>query len=109
MNHRIHDYVRNQKRSNPQIADAEIEDILRVDFKERLKLWFDLSRIARKQQIWDVCRVSSRFCLLYDNDQYVNRFLKNPQTQPPKFSSLFDIELMRNLAEAHFILGEVNF
>ena len=73
------------------------------DYKERLKLWFDLCRIARKQQIWDICRVSARFCVLYDEQSFVARFLKHEQS----FKSIFCRELMRNLAEAHFILGEV--
>ena len=95
-----------------------IEAIQKLDYKERLKLWFDLSRIARKQKIWDICRVSSRFCLLYDNEEYINKFLRaNMITSAQKsqsnllvaveYKSLYDRELMRNLAEMHFIFGEV--
>ena len=88
---------------------VELENLIKFDFKERLKLWFDLCRIARKQQIWDICRVSAKFCMLYDNDQLVNRFLKSKETNGSTFNSLFDIELMRNIAEAPFIYGEVSF
>lgn len=86
---------------------AELENTIKFDFKERLKLWFDVCRIARKQQIWDICRVSAKFCMLYDNEQLINRFLKSKENTGTTFNSLFDIELMRNLAEAHFIYGEV--
>ena len=63
-----------------------------------MKLWLDLCRIARKQQIWDICRVSCRFLILYDRRDLIDRFLHE--------RTLYDIELVRNLAEAHFILGE---
>lgn len=102
---------------------ARLETLLRADFKERLKLWYDLSKIARKQQIWDICRVSCRFCTLYDNPKHIDRFLRattttisqQPQQQQqqqassnlPGLASLFDQELMRNLAEVHFVFGEV--
>lgn len=85
---------------------ARLETLLKVDFKERLKLWYDLSKIARKQQIWDICRVSCRFCTLYDNPKHIDRFLRGQQ-QNAGFGSLFDQDLMRNLAEVHFIFGEV--
>ena len=93
-----------KKRQEKGEAIGDLETTLSEDFKERLKLWYDLCHIARKQQIWDICRVSARFCLLFDNDQYINRFLKNSSAQ---FKSLFDKDLMRNLAEIHFIFGEV--
>nr|XP_057920264.1 cilia- and flagella-associated protein 46 isoform X2 [Doryrhamphus excisus] len=37
-----------------------------ADNTERLKLWAALAKSARKQEVWDVCRVACRFCLLYD-------------------------------------------
>ena len=103
------DLVNTNRSSNltSQSLIAELENIIKLDFKERLKLWFDLCRIARKQQIWDICRVSAKFCMLYDNEQLINRFLKSRENNNATFNSLFDIELMRNIAEAHFIYGEV--
>ncbi|XP_045665368.1 cilia- and flagella-associated protein 46 isoform X2 [Ursus americanus] len=35
--------------------------------KERIQIWAELAKVARKQGVWDVCRAASRFCLLYDN------------------------------------------
>ncbi|KAL4698770.1 hypothetical protein H8959_011427 [Pygathrix nigripes] len=35
--------------------------------KERIQIWAELAKVARKQGVWDVCRTASRFCLLYDN------------------------------------------
>lgn len=109
---RISDLERNYKRKNESNANmAELERMVSTDYKERLKIWFDLCRIARIQKIWDICRVSAKFCLLYDSEPYVNRFLKQsvPNVKEQQFKSLFDRELMRNLAEIHFILGEVSF
>ncbi|XP_077350768.1 cilia- and flagella-associated protein 46 isoform X2 [Festucalex cinctus] len=37
-----------------------------ADNTERLRLWATLAKTARKQEVWDVCRVAGRFCLLYD-------------------------------------------
>ncbi|KAM5271866.1 cilia- and flagella-associated protein 46 [Ctenodactylus gundi] len=34
--------------------------------KERIQIWAELAKVARKQGVWDVCRTASRFCLLYD-------------------------------------------
>lgn len=36
----------------------------------RARLWADLAKAARKQEVWDVCRVAARFCLLYDDDRW---------------------------------------
>lgn len=38
--------------------------------RERAQLWGDLAKTARKQEVWDVCRVSARFCLLYDDQRW---------------------------------------
>ncbi|UJR28166.1 hypothetical protein I4U23_009420 [Adineta vaga] len=70
---------------------------------KRLKLWADLTMMARRQEIWDVCRVAARFCLLYDTEQ--RRSLLNvPEnsTEP----NVFHRDLVRLLAEIHFIAGE---
>lgn len=70
----------------------------------RLKLWADLTMIARRQEIWDVCRTAARFCLLYDTDQRHALLSSNDLGNPP---SLFQRDLIRILAEIHFIAGEV--
>jgi hypothetical protein len=70
----------------------------------RLKLWADLTMIARRQEIWDVCRTAARFCLLYDNEQRRGLLNINNQSSKP---SVFQRDLIRLLAEIHFIAGEV--
>jgi len=60
--------------------------------------------IARRQEIWDVCRTAARFCLLYDNEQ--RRSLLNITDESSK-PSVFQRDLIRLLAEIHFIAGEV--
>lgn len=143
LNHRLADVERKFLKENPKSSAVDLENALVDDFKERLKLWFDLCRISRKQQLWDICRVSARFCLLYDDEKLIKRFLtEKPQFKSPEkeksliqqpdaaninkneiktdkfvpimqnatqvqFGSLFDRELMRNLAETNFIMGEV--
>ena len=115
LNDRVNEFERRNRRDSKISASAlssaedvviskEFESVIRFDFKARLKLWFDLCRIARKQQIWDICRVAARFCLLYDNEKFINRFLKDGAAN--QYGSLFDKDLMRNLAEVHFVLGE---
>jgi len=36
----------------------------------RARLWVDLAKAARQQKVWDVCRVASIFCLLYDDGRW---------------------------------------
>jgi len=36
----------------------------------RVQLWADLCKVARQQKIWDVCRVTAHFCLLYDDARW---------------------------------------
>lgn len=33
----------------------------------RIVIWAELAKVAWKQDVWDVCRTATRFCLLYDN------------------------------------------
>uniref|UniRef100_A0A8C8Y3Z7 Cilia and flagella associated protein 46 n=1 Tax=Panthera leo TaxID=9689 RepID=A0A8C8Y3Z7_PANLE len=35
--------------------------------RDRIQIWAELAKVARKQGVWDVCRTACRFCLLYDN------------------------------------------
>lgn len=41
-----------------------------IFFNYRVCIWADLTKTARKQQIWDVARVAARFCLLYDDERW---------------------------------------
>ena len=43
-----------------------------VFVQHRARLWGDLAKTARKQEVWDVCRVAARFCLLYDDNRWKN-------------------------------------
>ncbi|XP_074608699.1 cilia- and flagella-associated protein 46-like [Acropora palmata] len=38
--------------------------------QERVRIWADLAKTARKQQVWDAARVAARFCLLYDDNRW---------------------------------------
>ncbi|XP_069140158.1 cilia- and flagella-associated protein 46-like isoform X2 [Argopecten irradians] len=51
--------------------------------RERSRLWGDLAKTARKQQVWDVCRVAARFCLLYDDGRWKN-VLPEKKMESPK-------------------------
>ena len=47
----------------------------------RVRIWADLAKTARKQQVWDVARVAARFCLLYDDNRWSK---KNPSSTSEK-------------------------
>ncbi|XP_073210056.1 cilia- and flagella-associated protein 46 isoform X3 [Lepidochelys kempii] len=96
--------------------------------KERIRLWADLAKVARKQGVWDVCRAACRFCLLYDDTQ-MRKVPKSKKSQKKKASTIvmddnrggslqmesslpiksFSLErdLLRTLAEIRFINAEV--
>lgn len=109
----------------------------------RVRIWADLTKTARKQQIWDVARVAARFCLLYDDDRwslkrdtkqtgedeggYIEEernnegrsssgSMKKGDGQSKRFSHIteearYNVEkdLLRILAEIHFINAEVGY
>lgn len=96
--------------------------------RHRARLWSDLAKTARKQEVWDVCRVASRFALLYDDGRWTNK-APAPQSAPAKSKDgsestdpekskdrissaievpLYDKDLIRTLAEVNFINGEVS-
>ncbi|XP_069001354.1 cilia- and flagella-associated protein 46 [Embiotoca jacksoni] len=70
-----------------------------TDSTEIMKLWANLVKIARKQEVWDVCRAACRFCLLYDDGRW-----KTSETD--KCSQTCVRNLLRLLAEIHFISAE---
>eukprot|EP00112_Aurelia_sp_Birch-Aquarium-sp1_P006405 Seg1708.3 transcript_id=Seg1708.3/GoldUCD/mRNA.D3Y31 product="Cilia- and flagella-associated protein 46" protein_id=Seg1708.3/GoldUCD/D3Y31 len=104
--------------------------------KERVKIWADLVKTARKQNIWDVTRVAANFCLLYDDGRWEPRkrdpsakedmrqmpvpsasvqsptdaqHRKQSVMSPEKVEKLLeegDRDLVSILAEVHFIYAE---
>ncbi|XP_075034359.1 cilia- and flagella-associated protein 46 [Mixophyes fleayi] len=91
---------------------------------ERVRLWSDLAKIARKQEVWDVCRTSCRFCLLYDDGRWsiskqtvlqrksvtsaVDEGRSSElESSKPKIELFSDVKvLLRILAEIRFINAE---
>ena len=104
-----------------------------------MRLWADLVKTARKQHVWDVVRVASKFCLLYDDNRWekikeVDSTItkgnesRSSQTGNQLGSTGNDIvhgifsqeeqqgmtvftdedDLMRILAEIHFVYAEVS-
>ncbi|XP_071946707.1 cilia- and flagella-associated protein 46-like [Antedon mediterranea] len=57
--------------------DGHLERLGNENDRERARLWADIAKTARKQGVWDVCRVASRYCLLYDDERWQ---MKRPQT-----------------------------
>ncbi|NXC45008.1 CFA46 protein, partial [Penelope pileata] len=55
--------------------------------KERITLWANLAKVARTQEVWDVCRTACRFCLLYD-DTFFRRVAKPKKMQKKKTSTI---------------------
>ncbi|XP_048363031.1 LOW QUALITY PROTEIN: cilia- and flagella-associated protein 46 [Sphaerodactylus townsendi] len=52
-----------------QKAEGHLKRLGHENDKERLRLWSEIAKTARKQSVWDVCRAACRFCLLYDDSQ----------------------------------------
>ena len=90
-----------------------------------MKIWADLAKTARKQQVWDVTRVACKFCLLYDDGRWSTESgeetPKQPQGNVSAESSTVQInqlegmnsftdehDLLRILADVHFIFAEVS-
>ncbi|XP_066477527.1 cilia- and flagella-associated protein 46 [Tiliqua scincoides] len=114
---------------NVQKADGHVKRFGRENEKERIKLWSEIAKTARKQGVWDVCRAACRFCLLYD-DSHMPKESKHTKkskkktsmitiedaidhevhTQPesPSPVRLFSLnrDLLRTLAEVRFINAE---
>ncbi|XP_027696309.1 cilia- and flagella-associated protein 46 [Vombatus ursinus] len=55
-----------QHTSSMAKADGHLKRLKRDNPEERIYIWADLAKVARKQGVWDVCRTACRFCLLYD-------------------------------------------
>ncbi|XP_023695682.2 cilia- and flagella-associated protein 46 isoform X2 [Paramormyrops kingsleyae] len=80
----------------------------------RVRLWAALAKTARKQKVWDVCRAACRFCLLYDDGRWKSarkdsECLKDESPgfrEEGQFSLSAERDLLRLLAEVHFINGE---
>ncbi|XP_054839221.1 cilia- and flagella-associated protein 46 [Eublepharis macularius] len=107
-----------------QKAEGHLKRLRNENDKERIKLWSEIAKTARKQSVWDVCRAACRFCLLYDDSQMKKEtkpkkvFKKKSttdedpkesvQTDSPFPRKLFSLErdLLRTLAEIRFINAE---
>ncbi|XP_057264648.1 cilia- and flagella-associated protein 46 [Pezoporus wallicus] len=48
-------------------VDEHLKHLRSGNDRERIRLWADLAKVARKQEVWDVCRAACRFCLWYDD------------------------------------------
>ncbi|XP_078269822.1 cilia- and flagella-associated protein 46 isoform X2 [Rhinoraja longicauda] len=53
-----------------QQTKGHLDRLEDVNDKLRVGVWTDLVKVARKQEVWDVCRVASQFCLLYDDGRW---------------------------------------
>ncbi|XP_041476710.1 cilia- and flagella-associated protein 46-like isoform X5 [Lytechinus variegatus] len=127
--------ARNFKKSTKK-ANGHIKRLGSENERERARLWGDLAKTARKQEVWDICRVAARFCLLYDDDRWskpqsptrpdtrqenasvasdhpptsetpTNRTKKSQSTVSSEpVLGLSDKDLIRMLAEVHFLNSE---
>uniref|UniRef100_A0A8C3PLQ7 Uncharacterized protein n=1 Tax=Calidris pygmaea TaxID=425635 RepID=A0A8C3PLQ7_9CHAR len=88
--------------------------------RERIILWANLAKVARKQEVWDVCRAACKFCLLYDDTLFRKKKKTSTAMMDDEVDSLpgesllpaksfsFERDLLRILAEIRFINAEVN-
>ncbi|NXG94940.1 CFA46 protein, partial [Stercorarius parasiticus] len=108
-------------------VDEHLKHSRNENDRERIILWADLAKVARKQEVWDVCRAACRFCLLYD-DTLFRKVTKPKKAQKKKASTAmmdddqgdslprelllpakpfsFERDLLRMLAEIRFINAE---
>ncbi|XP_073541302.1 cilia- and flagella-associated protein 46 isoform X2 [Phyllobates terribilis] len=108
-----------------QKTDGHLQRMENTNDAERVRMWADLAKVARKQEVWDVCRAACRFCLLYDDGRWSVSKLDVSQNKSPVPSTaeegrnselesakpkaeLFSEEkgLLRMLAEIRFINAE---
>ncbi|XP_009978364.1 PREDICTED: tetratricopeptide repeat protein 40-like, partial [Tauraco erythrolophus] len=108
-------------------VDEHLKHLRYENDRERIIVWADLAKVARKQEVWDVCRAACRFCLWYD-DTLFRKVTKPKKTQKKKASTVtmdddqgdsllgelllpaksfsFERDLLRILAEIRFINAE---
>ncbi|KAM8806051.1 cilia- and flagella-associated protein 46 [Eudromia elegans] len=70
-------------------VDGHLKHLGNENDKDRIRIWADLAKVARKQGVWDVCRTACRFCLLYD-DTFYRKVTKLKKTQKKKASLVMD-------------------
>ncbi|XP_073402610.1 cilia- and flagella-associated protein 46 [Dendrobates tinctorius] len=108
-----------------QKTDGHLQRMENTNDAERARMWADLAKVARKQEVWDVCRAACRYCILYDDGRWSTSKLDVSQNKSPAPSTveegrnselepakpkpeLFSDEksLLRMLAEIRFINAE---
>nr|XP_014352574.1 PREDICTED: cilia- and flagella-associated protein 46 [Latimeria chalumnae] len=101
--------------SHIQMAAGHLSRLGDENDKERVRLWADLAKTARGQEVWDVCRAACRFCLLYDDGRWKVSKSDNKGIQEGVLSSGSytvqqtsgnETSIIRMLAEIRFINGE---
>ncbi|KAJ8359853.1 hypothetical protein SKAU_G00163780 [Synaphobranchus kaupii] len=82
---------------------------------ERLRLWAELAKAARKSEAWSVCRAACRFCVLHDNgcQETLNGTGENKEGEGAvdgrhreSYTCATQKDLLRLLAEVRFINAE---
>ncbi|CAH8578672.1 unnamed protein product [Schistosoma bovis] len=53
-----------------------ISENAECEINDKLLVWFDLIKLAKKYQIWDLCSTFCRLCLVFDDDTYWSILLK---------------------------------
>ncbi|XP_074153317.1 cilia- and flagella-associated protein 46 [Sminthopsis crassicaudata] len=103
-------------------AEGHLKRLKNDNREERIHIWADLAKVARKQGVWDVCRTACRFCLLYDGlikkmskvrkvvgkkkKGAVEASLEVPSSSELMLSSKMPLDVQRTFAEVGFINAE---
>ncbi|XP_078006794.1 cilia- and flagella-associated protein 46 isoform X2 [Phascolarctos cinereus] len=104
-------------------ADGHLKRLKLDNREERIYIWADLAKVARKQGVWDVCRTACRFCLLYDvmakkiskvrkggvrkRKPWPELFLDIPSSSEVALSPrIMVVDIQRTFAEVGFINAE---
>ncbi|KAM8924779.1 cilia- and flagella-associated protein 46 [Pelodytes ibericus] len=108
-------------------AEGHLKRVENKNDRERVRLWAELAKVARRQEVWDVCRAACRFCLLYDDgrwnittydalkkkksaanvtDEGRTTGLESESPKPKIIPYNDEITILRTLAEIRFINAE---
>uniref|UniRef100_G3VK46 Cilia and flagella associated protein 46 n=1 Tax=Sarcophilus harrisii TaxID=9305 RepID=G3VK46_SARHA len=93
-------------------AEGHLKRLKHDNREERIHIWADLARVARKQGVWDVCRTACRFCLLYDVAGKKKKGATEASLEVPSSSEMMmmgskmPLDVQRTFAQVGFINAE---
>ncbi|KAH8870968.1 Cilia- and flagella-associated protein [Schistosoma japonicum] len=106
--------INNTIKHHSQVISENAE----YEINEKLLVWFDLIKLAKKYQLWDLCSTMCRLCLVLDDDVYwtskidiqssLNKSKSNPRSinNNPDLVTSFELKLYNALSQINCIFAE---